>query len=219
MITAANDTDEHEEESSEGPKALMLLQEIKAGHLDPKSIRPVDRGVLVSVLMAEGQSTAEMAHLLGVSDKTIERDKKAIREQNAIPKDPKFIEQMVGRLVSEAETCIQRIRKALRERDATVADRVDGEHRCFQVLDTLAERLQRLGYLPTATQRLEAEVVGQWDHSLPTLAEIQHESLRLAQIHNRRLVVPSNQAAESVARFEDSVATSVKREGDLASAD
>ena len=172
MLARANGADDHERESADGPKALMLLREIKAGNLNPKSIRPADRRVLVSLLMAEGQSTADMAHLLDVSDKTIERDKRAIREENAIGKDPKFVEQMVGRLVGEAETCTQRIRKALRERDATVADKVDGEHRCFQILDELAERLQGLGYLPTAAQRLEAELVDQRGQGLPTLSEI-----------------------------------------------
>ena len=215
MITQTNGINNNEREPTDGPKALMLLQEIKASHRAAKSIAPAERRVLVSVLMAEGQSTADIAHLLAVSDKTIERDKKAIREENAIAKDPKFVEQMVGRLVREAETCTQRIRRASRERDATVADKIDGEHRCFQILDALAERLQSLGYLPTAAQKLEAELVDQRRQGVPTLAEIQQESLRLGRIHNKHLV-PDTQAPETVIEFEEDTTTPAKEEGDHA---
>ncbi len=201
-----------------GPQALALLQEIRSGHRAPQSISPAERRSLVSMLMVEGQSTADIAHLLKVCDRTIERDKKAIREENAIAKDPKFVEQMVGRLVREAETCTQRIRKALRERDATVAEKIEGEHRCFQIADALAERLQSLGYLPTAAQKVEAELVGQRNQSTPTLAEIQHESLRLGRIHNRRLA-SSNEAPESVVEFEEESNTSTEEEGDHVSDD
>ncbi len=216
MITQANTANSTENQPRDCPKALTLLQEIKTGHLAPKSITPVERRVLVSVLMAEGQSTADMAHLLDVSDKTIERDKKAIRQENAIAKDPKFVEQIVGRLVREAETCTQRIRKALRERDATVAEKIDGEHRCFQIANALTERLQSLGYLPTTAQKLEAELVDQRSQGIPTLAEIQHESMRLGRIHNRRLV-PSKQTSETVTKFENDENTRKKEEGDHAS--
>ena len=65
--------------------------------------------------MAEGQSTAEIVHLLKVSDRTIERDKKAIREENAISQDPELANIIAGRLVDEAQICIQRIRKFERD--------------------------------------------------------------------------------------------------------
>lgn len=188
------------EQTGEGPRALALLLEIKTGRFDPKFLCPADRRVLVSVLMVEGQSTADTAHLLGVSDKTIEQDKRAIREQNAIAKNPKFVEQMVGRFVSEVETSMQRIRKAVREKDVSITDKIQGEHRCSLILDTVVERLQKLGYLLTAPRKLEAEVVEQ--HGLPTLAEIQRESLRLARIDHRHPPVLSEPIVRKTAEFD-----------------
>jgi len=93
-------------------RTLSLLQKIQAGVMDPKCIRPAERRLIVSYLMADGYSTADMAQILKVSDRSIERDKKAIRETNALAADPALVEQMVGRLVLEAELSIQRIRKA-----------------------------------------------------------------------------------------------------------
>jgi len=131
--------------------------------------------------MADGYSTADMAQILKVSDRSIERDKKAIREANALSADPELAEQMVGRLVYEAELSIQRIRKAARDKNTPPAVRIEAEHRCYQIESDLIASLQRLGYLPIATPRLQADFthnIGQ----IPDFAQIQAEVQRLRQI-------------------------------------
>ena len=189
-------------------QSLTLLQGIKNGSMDPSSLCPADRRLLVSFIMAEGQSTAEIALLLKTSDRTIERDRKAIREENAITKDPKLVEQIVGRLISEAEVCIQRIRKFQRDSNASPAVKIDAEHRSFQIFCQLSERLQSLGFLPTATQRIEADVKHSVD-SLSSLEEMQHEIKRLIQIEETlpddetKQVDSAAEANETVTKFED----------------
>lgn len=130
--------------------------------------------------MSDGYSTADMAQILKVSDRSIERDKKAIREASAIAADPQLVEQMVGRLVLEADLSVQRIRKAVRERDTPHAVKVDAEYRCFQIVNDLAMSLQRLGYLPTATARLQADIT----HSISQIPELSHIELE----SNQRLI-------------------------------
>ena len=49
-------------------RSLDILQKIKSGATDPGSLSPAERKLLVRLLMAEGQSTAEIAHLLKVCD-------------------------------------------------------------------------------------------------------------------------------------------------------
>lgn len=164
-----------------GERTLSLLQKIQAGTVDPKCIRPAERHLIVSYLMADGYSTADMAQILKVSDRSIERDKKAIRETNALAADPELVEQMVGRLVCEAELSVQRIRKAARDKDTPQAVKVDAEHRCYQIVSDMITSLQRLGYLPTATPRLQADFthnIGQ----IPDFSQMQAEVQRLRQI-------------------------------------
>ena len=55
-------------------QSLKILQSIKTGSTDPESLLPGERRALVTILTAEGQSTAEIAHFLKVSDRTIERE-------------------------------------------------------------------------------------------------------------------------------------------------
>ncbi len=162
-------------------RTLSLLQKIQAGTVDPKCIRPAERRLIVSYLMADGYSTADMAQILKVSDRSIERDKKAIRETNALAADPELVEQMVGRLVCEAELSIQRIRKTARDKNTAQAVRIEAEHRCYQIVSNMIVSLQRLGYLPIAAPRLQADFthnIGQ----IPDFAQMQAEVQRLRQI-------------------------------------
>jgi hypothetical protein len=162
-------------------RTLSLLQKIQTGAVDPKCIRPAERRLIVSYLMADGYCTADMAQILKVSDRSIEREKKAIRETNALAADPQLTEQMAGRLVFEAELSIQRIRKAARDKNTPQAVKVDAEHRCYQIFSDMITSMQRLGYLPMATTRLQADLthhVGQ----IPDLPQMQEEVQRLKEI-------------------------------------
>lgn len=162
-------------------RTLSLLQKIQAGVMDPKCIRSAERRQIVSYLMADGYSTADIAQILKVSDRSIERDKKAIREANAIAADPQLVEQTVGRLVLEAELSVQRIRKAVRDKDTQASVKVDAEYRCFQIISDMTVSLQRLGYLPIATARLQADITHNLDQ-IPELPQLDMEAERLLQL-------------------------------------
>lgn len=202
---------------------ISLLRDIQSGKLDPKCIDVSQRQQLVEFLLGDGYTVAEMAQILRVADRTIERDKKAIREAHAIERDPKLVGQMVGRLISEAELAVQRIRKALREKDVAPALRVDGEQRCFQIVNDLVARLQRVGYLPTATHKVEAELTHNMGE-LPDLPSMQSELQRLKQIQasTGNEHVQLNQLEEEItragiaARLED--AAQAIENGDVADA-
>ena len=166
---------------SKESRCLEILQGIKTGTTNPALLSPKQRRRLVILLIGEGHSTAEIAHLLKVSDRTIERDKNKIRKKNAIVKDPKLVEQMAGRLLFEAETAIQKIRKYERDKQTSPATRIDAEHKCFQIVNDLAERLQSMGYLPTAAKKLEADLTHHTENTL-SLDEIESEAQRLQNI-------------------------------------
>lgn len=177
-------------------RSLDILQGIKAGNTNPSLLSPEQRIPLVSLLSAEGQSTAEISHLLKVSDRTIERDKQAIRENNAISQDPELTKIMAGRLVNEAQICIQRIRKFERDANCPPAAKIEGEKGCFQIVNSLTERLQSLGYLPTATKKLEADLTHHADNQF-SLDSIQSEVQRLQDIQKLLPATQVNIIAEN----------------------
>jgi hypothetical protein len=160
---------------------MRLLKRIRAGTVDPATLAPDQRRPLVALLTAEGQSTAEIAHLLHISDRTIERDKNAIREKNALYKDPELANIVAGRLSEEAQNCIQRIRRFQRDSNCPPAAKIEGERACFQIVNTMVERLQSIGHLPTAAKKVEADLITHTEDDLP-LREIQSETQRLLDI-------------------------------------
>lgn len=195
-------------EKDDGLQTLALLQKIKDGQFEANSIEKAERKLLVRFLMAEGKSTAEIAHILKVSDRTIERDKKALREEIAITKNPKLVEQMVGMLVYESELSIQRLRKVQRDKDASPADKIEAERTSNQNRYQLFKMMQSLGYLPTAAQKIEADLIHHAASSL-TLEQIQLEAERVKKIQES---LPADvikqadspiEANETVTEFED----------------
>ncbi|MFB0553661.1 MAG: helix-turn-helix transcriptional regulator [Phycisphaerae bacterium] len=168
-------------DSDTAERTVSLLQKIQAGAVGSKCIGPAERRLIVSHLMADGYSTADMAQILKVSDRSIERDKKAIRQTNALAARAELVEQMVGRLVSEAELSVQRIRKITRDKNTSQAVKVDAEHRCYQIISDMIASMRHLGYLPTATSKLQADFthnIGQ----IPDFSQMQAEVQRLRQI-------------------------------------
>ena len=136
---------------------IELLVKIKAGSIEPKEVSVDDRRQIVSYLMADGLSTAEIAKILSVSDRTIERDRAAIREANTLEYDPKLAGRTAGRILEEAELSAQRIRRVVRDNIGILAVKVDGHHKCFQILAEMTRVLQGMGYLPTASQGLRID--------------------------------------------------------------
>lgn len=155
---------------------LELILEIRQGKADPRILSVQDRQACVIHLMAEGLSVPEIAQFLKRNDRTITRDRRAIQEAAALSPDPNFAPRVAGQLVSEAVLCIDRIRRVSRDRETPPGVKVDAERSCFQILSELVARLQTLGYLPTAAQRLDLK------HSmgeLPTVDALQTEIERL----------------------------------------
>jgi hypothetical protein len=189
---------------------VSLIQGLQSGTIDAKCISAADRRQLVAVLMADGYSTADIAQIMKVSDRSIDRDKQAIRHAHALARDPKLIPQMVGRLVSEAELSVQRMRKATRDKGVPAAVKVEAEHRCFQVMSDLIQRMQGLGYLPTAAQKVEADLVHHVGE-VPNYGELLAEAQRLKQIHQHALPVSeegqsgSTEIVERLAKLESEI--------------
>lgn len=194
---------EQEEQLVEESSAIDLLEKIRSGRMSPTLIQSPDRPRIVAFLMAEGYSTPEIAKILKVSDRTIERDRQAIRQGNALEHDPKLADQMSGRLWTEAELAVQQIRKILRDRNTPPAVKVDGNHRCVQIISGLIQDLQRLGYLPTAAQKLDGTITHHLAQ-LPNLDDMHVEVERLKVI-SRTILPNDEQTHEKLKQLEDGI--------------
>ncbi len=136
---------------------LSLLEKIQKRSISPSAISKEQRRQLVSYLMADGYSTAEIARVLEVADRTILRDKKIISKANAIEHNPKMVGEKVGQLEQTVAQVMQRLRRIAKAPGTPPAVRVEAERGVWKTQRELVETLQKLGYLPTAAQRIEAD--------------------------------------------------------------
>lgn len=160
---------------------LTVIRSIQNGTLEPKSLTSDDRRRCVEHLTGEGYSVVEIAEIFNVRERTIARDRAAIRKSNAIHQDPKLVTECVGQLVHQAETAINRIRRVTRERGVPASARIDGEKACWVIANQLTARLQALGYLPTAAQQIRGEISHRLEDS-PGYDQILEEVARVEVI-------------------------------------
>lgn len=163
------------------PTVLRTIRGLKDGTVSPRGVRKEDRKLVVDFLTAQGQTMPEIAEIFGLSERTIYRDKEEVRSARALKADPELPGKLAGRLLHEADLAISNIRRALRGSEVPAAVRIDGEHRCYQIVSDMVQRMQSLGYAPTAAQKLEAQLTHAVAHP-PTFEELvlQAEQLELA---------------------------------------
>ena len=161
---------------------LDLICGIKDGTVDPARFEHEQRQACVAHLSGEGYLGPEIAQILRVSERTIRRDRSALREAARLGRDPALVERIAGQLTAEADLCIGRIRRAIRDRQTPAATRIEGERACFQILIRLVERLQSLGFLPTAAQRVGAELT----HRIAPLPDLQTLQAQIEDLQETR---------------------------------
>lgn len=146
---------DHEGGKGESPSVLGTIRALHAGTVKGRSLSVEDRQRLVEHLTIEGYSTADTAEILGLSERTIERDRRAVRHANALRSDPTFIRETIGQLVMQADASAGRLKRLARERTASPMARIEAEYAAWRVQRELIALLQRLGYLPMASVKAD----------------------------------------------------------------
>ena len=170
-------------------RAFDLLHKVKSGETRGKDLRPEDRQTLVLILSAEGASTPDIANLLKVSDRTIERDRQTIARRNALAQDPALTGIMLGRLRSEVELSVATARRLARDKDVDPAVRLDAAVRCVEMYDLFINRLQTTGHVDRVAQHIQADVTHQ--AAVPTAEGFAQELERLKAIDPSNPNIPA----------------------------
>ena len=210
-----------QENTADGPthngndrSVLSVMRDIQQGALAPRSLGVEDRRRCVEHLTGEGYSLAEIAEILKVTERTIARDRSAVRRSNAIERDEDITDEMVGQLVTQADTTINRIRRVTRDGDTPPAARIEGEKACWIITRDLVQKLQSLGYLPNAPQEIRGQITHQVEH-LPAYGQMNEEVIRLELIVNQHVEAGGEDQQpllEQLALVKDQVARGVLQE-------
>lgn len=134
------------DQSEHGP--ISLIRKIKSGQLNGKDLPKDNRLCCVEYLASEGYSTAELAEILGVSSRTIRRDKGIIREQNAIRLTSNFVPEYIGSLNQKAEHMYNSLLKIARDDTCAPLAKIAALRNAWKTVQELTQCLQSIGYLP-----------------------------------------------------------------------
>jgi hypothetical protein len=140
---------------------LTLIQQIKDGQIDPKTLDKDLRQEVVEVMLAEAYNVPGIAQILKVSDKTIRRDVDDIRTRNALTPDIDLAKKTIGERVGYARIHRDHLMRLARSNNTSVSERAMAEYYASQIGFVLVTKLQSLGYLPLQPQG----VVGSIHHT------------------------------------------------------
>jgi hypothetical protein len=180
---------------------IALLRALQSGEVAGSTLAPSDRRRVVENLWAEGYSAAETAEIVKVSERTVIRDRGAIRQANAVAPSPTFLPETVGMLLRQADLTVARLRRLSRDKATPAAAKVEAERSCWEVTRGLVSTLQTLGYLPSAPRQILAELTHRLEEP-PSYPELQAE---LERVHTIVAAGGDTQIVERVKGIKDTV--------------
>jgi len=128
-----------------------MVRDVRLGKICGKQLSEVDRRACIEYFWAEGVTVHETAILMNISDRTIFRDRKAIKRKYALQPDQDLSNQIVGELYRRAEIAIEKLNKAVRDQpgkvDVTPHMRIRAAIHSYHIYDRLTYRLWRLKYI------------------------------------------------------------------------
>ncbi len=136
---------------------LKLVGLLRQGAISARNLSLNDRRAAVNMLVVEGYSTHEIAAILNLSDRTIERDRAAIRQANAVRPDDAGGDQIIGELKRQAEVAMHRLQRAVRDREGgptvTPHQRIRAALHCYYIYDRLTRTLLHSKYILDGSSR------------------------------------------------------------------
>jgi transposase len=147
-----------ERQDQQEVSSYNLLQSIKSGTMDAKSLIREQRQSCVESLTLEGYKVSEIAHMLSRSEKTIKRDLQDIWKKNASMPTPDFILGEISEMIQKGKTHQAYLMRIARSNTASPKEKIEAEEKAWQIAKELSERLQSLGFLPYQPQRVVGEM-------------------------------------------------------------
>ena len=158
--------DEHiPEERSEN--ILSVIQKLRDGLLTGKSLDEETRLECVHTLRLEECTTAQIANILKMSDRTIRRDIIKTKKRNPIIVDEDFEKELLGEMEQKVLSHCSFFSRLSTNKDFPLSDRIQARKNAWEVLLGWAKFLQSVGHISQRQYSVDADVY----HHLESFAE------------------------------------------------
>ncbi len=137
---------------------LSLIQQIKDGTLNPKTLTNEIRQRCVEFLSSEGYTQAQIGQILMITERTVRRDLQEIEKRNALSPDINQAKCIIGNMFQKAMVHHKHLMRLARSPDATNGEKSQSEFLAWRVLKEVVEKMQTLGYLPLKPQEIVEDI-------------------------------------------------------------
>lgn len=159
-----------------------LIQKIRDGALNPKTLGKEARYRCVEVLLNEAYTPLEMAQLFKTCERTIKRDVDEILEVRKMSPDPEQAKKIIGEFWMYAGINRDRLMKLARAKDTSVSERAQAEYMAFKVSSETIVRLQSLGYMPQKPLSISGDIFHYTADSASQLEELNRQIAELGKM-------------------------------------
>ncbi len=175
---------------------ISLIRALQRGEVSGATLGIAERRRVVEHLTLEGYGVAEIAEVLKVVERTIHRDRQAVRAANALEVTPGLAGEVLGQLLAQAEAGAARLSRIARDSAAPAAARVEAERSAWQVRLEAFKAAQSVGFIPTAPTHLVAQL-GPVTDPMALLQELRHEVDRVRISRAGAPPLPADLAADA----------------------
>jgi len=146
------------QEGREDDPIISVIQDIKDGVLNPKTLSQELRQRCVDFLMREGYTEEQIGHILMRDERTIRRDLEKIQERNALTPDVNLAKQIVGDMYKKAMVHHRYLMRLARSPLASEGTKSQSEFLAWRVLREVVEKMQSLGYVPLKPHEIVGDI-------------------------------------------------------------
>lgn len=172
---------ENKQEGAEKP-ALKILQELKEGQIDPGELSKEACIDCTEVLALEGYSKASIGQILNKSQKTIARYLEEVWRRNDGKPSNEAALRMIGELIQKSRAEQEHLIRLARSQEGSFQERIQAVYYAFRIHDGMISRLQTLGYLPLAPQKVIGDIYHHDQDEIKTLDQLRQELSAIEKI-------------------------------------
>ena len=142
---------------SDREAVTALVRELHEGRVSPDELSQAMRQRCVDHLTLEGFASSEIAELIKVSERTVRRDRAAIRRDHAVEPDTRLGDELLGEFQRIILASIQRLVRLARDPETPAYARLWAEESIVRMYQRLIDTAQRMNYISTGGRRLAHE--------------------------------------------------------------
>lgn len=146
------------QEDREDDPIISVIQDIKNGVLNPKTLSQDLRQRCVDFLLREGYTEEQCGQILMRDERTIRRDLEKIQKQNSLNPNADLAKQIIGDMFRKAMVHHRYLMRLARSPIASEGTKSQSEFLAWRVLKEVVEKMQTLGYLPLKPQEIVEDI-------------------------------------------------------------